>query len=76
MAYPAYTIDRIEKELSWRQVKLLLSCWKDEPPAVIIMTKVENMLEKKFGFKSISSSTETLSGDALVEHLERQGLLL
>lgn len=74
LAYPAYTIDRIETELSWRQVKLLLSCWKDEPPAVMIIAKVEDMLEKKFGFKSISTS-KTLSGTDLINHLEGQGLL-
>lgn len=74
LAYPAYTIDRIETELSWRQVKLLLSCWKDEPPVIMIIAKVEDMLEKKFGFKSISTSN-TLSGTDLINHLEGQGLL-
>lgn len=75
LAYPAYTIDRIETELSWRQVKLMLSCWKDEPPAVMIIAKVENMLEKKFGFKSITSTTKAIGGDDLIDHLEGQGLL-
>jgi len=74
LAYPAYTIDRIELELSWRQVKLLLSCWDDEPPTVMRIAKVENMLEKKFGFKSISK-TKALSGDDLINHLKEQGLL-
>lgn len=74
LAYPAYTIDRIETELSWRQVKLMLSCWKDNPPTVMIIAKVENMLEKKFGFKSIAT-IKTLNGDDLINHLEGQGLL-
>ena len=74
LAYPAYTIESIESGLSWRQVKLLLSCWDKEPPTIMRIAKVENMLEKKFGFKTISK-TKTLSGDDLINHLKGQGLL-
>ena len=75
--YSAYTINRIEAELSWRQVELLLACWEKEPPIVIRIAKVENMLEKKFGFKLISTSTtnKALSGDDTVNYLKGKGLL-
>ena len=74
LAYPGYTIESIESGLSWRQVKLLLSYWEEDPPTVLRIAKVESMLEKKFGFKSISK-TNLLSGDDLIDHLKGQGLL-
>jgi len=61
-------------ELSWRQVKLLLACWEEEPPIVNRIMRIENMLEAKFGLKSISAS-KPLGGDDLVNHLRGQGLL-
>jgi len=72
--YPGYTIESIESDLSWRQVKLLLSCWEEDPPMVLRIEKVESMLEQKFGFKTISK-TKLLGGDDLVNHLKGQGLL-
>ena len=74
LAYPGYTIERIETELSWRQVKRLFSYWEKEPPAAIGIMRISNMLEAKFGLKSISAS-KPLSGDDLVNHLRGQGLL-
>ena len=76
-AYPAYTIEHIETELSWREVKMLLECCGAEPPLLIRIARIENMLEQKFGFKSISTSTinKALSGDDSVNYLKGQGLL-
>lgn len=75
--YPAYTIECIETELSWREVEMLLKCCNAEPPLLIRIARIENMLGQKLGFKSISQSTtaKPLSGNDLVDHLKRQGLL-
>lgn len=73
IAYPAYTIESIETGLSNRQFNLLLACWKDELPTAMRITRIENMLEKKFGFKSIS--TRQGSSGSLISKLESGGWL-
>ncbi len=70
-AYPAYTIEHIETELSWREVKVLLACWDKEPPMSISIKRVENMLEKKFGFKTIS--TKPTNSNNLINQIEQMG---
>ena len=73
LAYPAYTVDRIESELSRRQLNLLLDCWGKEPPTAMRIARIANMLEKKFGFKTIS--TKSNGSGSLVSKLEAGGWL-
>jgi len=73
VAYPAYTIDGIEKGLSWRQVRKLLSYWEATPPMSRNLGRIETMLEKKFGIKF--ESTKPMKQEELVRKLEEFGWL-
>ena len=73
LAYPAYTIDTIENELSWRIINEMLGCWEDEPPVIKRISRIERMLEIKFGFKKTKQTP--LSSDQLVSRLIGEGLL-
>jgi len=44
VVYPAYTIDRIENELSHRQINELIKCWQDLQPICFINLKIRNIL--------------------------------
>lgn len=54
-AYPAYTVERIETELSWRMVKKLMDCWEKRTPGSLRIERIEKMLELKFNLKVVSS---------------------
>ena len=40
-------------------MRLLTDQWEKEPPASIAITRIEKMLEAKFGFNSISMKLQT-----------------
>ena len=71
--YPAYTIDKIETELSWREVKELMKYWSDGTTSYQALTRIEKMIEKKFGFEKVSS--KPLHGEELVNRLTQEGWL-
>ena len=72
LAYSGYTVRGIEEELSWREVKLLLDCWDDEPPAYMVGRKTEKVLEKAH---RITFQKRKVSSDELVARLEGLGWL-
>lgn len=49
--YPGYTIDRIDEELSLRQVKLLLDENLKEPSLYATMREINQMLKSFLGIK-------------------------
>ena len=71
--YPAYTVDRIETELSSREMESLMAEWKDSESSYKSIIRIEDMVKRKFGFKRVSS--KPLSGDALKNRLLQEGLL-
>lgn len=73
LAYPAYTIDRIECELSWRQVNELIACWERDPPQFETERRIMVMIEKAGGFERMSY--RPLSGDKLEQRLKSMGWL-
>lgn len=73
LAYPAYTIDRIETELSWRQVNELVACWGEDPPQFQTGRRIMDMIAKMGGFKRINF--RPLGGDKLEQRLKSMGWL-
>lgn len=73
LAYPAYTIDRIEAELSWRQVNELMECWQKHPPTFQTEKRIAAMVESMGGFKKMSY--KPLGGDKLEKRLQQMGWL-
>lgn len=73
LAYPGYTIQCIEDELSWRQVNELMACWQKDPPPFHTERRIMGMLEKMGGFKRLSY--KPLGGDKLEERLKGMGWL-
>jgi len=71
--YPAYTINSIEKELSWRQVKKQMACWKDSESSLKCLIGIEKMIEVKAGFKR--TAREVLGGEKLEAKLREVGWL-
>ena len=71
--YPAYTVERIETELSWREYGALVNCWRDEEYNFKSLYRIEDMIKTKFGFNKVSS--RPLSGDELVNRLTEEGML-
>ena len=65
IAYPAYTVERIETELSWRQVRLLTGQWIEDPPVSIVIARVEKMLEAKFGFSTVPMKLQTTHSEVM-----------
>ncbi len=72
MAYPGYTVQGIEEELSWREVDELFAAWEKEPPAFATQKRIARMIEKWGGFKV---APRPLGGDALLEELNQMGWL-
>jgi len=71
--YPAYTIERIEDELSWREVGKLIECWRDGESNFKTLCRIEDMIKKQFGFNKVSS--RPLHGDELLNKLTEEGML-
>ena len=71
--YPAYTIERIENELSWREYGALVNCWRNEESNFKSLYRIEDMIKTKFGFNKVSS--QPLHGDELLERLTEEGML-
>ena len=72
-AYPAYTVERIETELSWRQVKLLMTCWKDKDMVLKSLMRIERMLEIKFKMKRITH--KSLNDEQLLNSIQEMNWL-
>jgi hypothetical protein len=51
--YPAYTIRKIEEELSWRILKEMMNCWKDHKPGYMLTQRIEQILMKANGMIEI-----------------------
>jgi len=73
LAYPGYTIQCIEDELSWRQVNELLACWVKDPPQFLTEQRIASMIEKAGGFRRMSY--KPLGGDRLEQKLQSMGWL-
>jgi len=71
--YPAYTIENIETELSWREVGLLIKNWEAGESSYQKVTGIEKLLKAKFGIKKVS--IKPLSGDDLINRLIEEGSL-
>jgi hypothetical protein len=72
IAYPAYTVEGIRRELSWRQVNLLLGYWEDDEPVNITVNRIKEVLCKHTGLKF--EKVEKISVDNLINKLEDMGL--
>ena len=78
LAYPGYTLKKIEDELSWRQVEKLFEAWGDEEPEFRIMGKLKAIMEKHTGLKFTEKkkrkkAPSRLSSKELVAHLQGRG---
>jgi hypothetical protein len=71
-AYPGYTIEKIEYELSWRVVNNLMNCWSDRPPLLVRTERIEQMIQKKLGFKFVNKK---VSDETLLSELKGMGWL-
>jgi len=73
IAYPGYTVRKIEDELSPREIKELLATWGETQPVHISLGRVETMLAKVHGFKKKKKNSMGDSG--LLGMLKGEGLL-
>ena len=64
-AYPASTVERIETELSWRQVRLLQDQWGEQPPVSIAIARIEKMLEIRYGITRIPMKLQTTQQEVM-----------
>lgn len=51
-SYPSYDIEKI-RELSWREVNEMISCWKDSPPEYLMVERIGRMIGGATGQKNI-----------------------
>jgi hypothetical protein len=72
LAYPGYTVRRIEGELSWREVGALMARWHDEPPTFLTDRKVQKILQAGLGVKL---TEKKMANESLVQRLEGMGWL-
>lgn len=49
LAYPAYRIQNVDDELSWRQVGAMMEQWKNSPPQHLSIIRIEKMVEAATG---------------------------
>ncbi len=76
MVYPAYTVARIEDELSWRQVKLLVNCWKEEKPLIVMIDRLEKALLAHVKHQSgIVFQSAKQTDDNLLQGLSEMGFM-
>ena len=71
IAYPAYTVEGIRRELSWRQVNLLLENWENDEPVSMAMERIKEILSKHTGLKF--EKVEKVTVDRLANKLEDMG---
>jgi hypothetical protein len=76
-AYPAYTIKKIEDELSWRIVKEMLNCWEGRKPGFIVTERIEQILMKANGVVEIKKGEKfkPMSDEALLSKFAEKGWL-
>lgn len=78
LAYPAYTIEKIEAELSWRQINELVTYWEKHPPVHMRINKIEKgfmlHIKKQSGieFKEIKKAN---NDKELIQGLQSIGIL-
>jgi len=71
IAYPAYTVEGIRRELSWRQVNLLLENWENDEPVNFMLSMMKEILMKHTGIKF--EKAEKITVDGLANKLEDMG---
>jgi hypothetical protein len=49
LAYPGYTRERIEAEMSYADTEAYMRAWKDTPPPGILLSKLLSSIGKKDG---------------------------
>lgn len=63
LAYPGYTIKKIEDELSMRQVSLMMDFWQKEPPNFQKLNRIDAILQKGLGVRLVKSGGESQKAD-------------
>jgi len=71
IAYPAYTVEGIRRELSWRQVNLLLENWENDEPVSMAIERIKEILSKHTGLKF--EKVEKVTVDGLANKLKDMG---
>ena len=67
LAYPGYTIEKIEVELSWRRVGAMMDLWEGEnaEPTFQRMQRIVEILKKAHGIKYAKSADATSDADLI-----------
>lgn len=72
--YPAYTINKIEDELTWKDVTEMMSCWDDETTNLKLRQRMDMFFRKVHGL-TVEKKNEKLTDQALLNNLFQMGLL-
>lgn len=72
IAYTGYTIGRIKRELSWREVRELLTCWEDRLPICRQIERIEQAICKAHGLIWEKPPEDT--PDRIMMGLEEMGI--
>lgn len=73
--YPAYTIDKIEDELTWKDVTEMMSCWDDETTSLKLRQRMDMFFREVHGLKVEKKVSKKQSDEALLNNLFQMGLL-
>jgi hypothetical protein len=75
LAYPGYTIHKIEDELSWRVVKKMMGYWDKELPSFARNKRIEQILKTGLKVKITETPKGVDADDQLIATFRGQGWL-
>jgi len=77
--YPAYTIKKIEDELSWRIVREMMNCWDGEKTSLFLQQRFEALFKKAHNLviegEEKVAQMKQMSDQQLLSKLSQMGLL-
>jgi len=73
--YPSYTISKIEKELTWKDIKEMMSCWEDEKTSFLLRQRMDLFFRKVHGLTVEKKVNEKIKDEMLMNNLFQMGLL-
>lgn len=73
--YPAYTIDKIEDELTWKDITEMMSCWDDETTSLKLRQRMDLFFRKVHGLTVEKRKSKKVSDEELLNNLFQMGLL-
>lgn len=73
--YPAYTIERIENELSWRMIREMMKCWDHKKTSFFVNQRIEQILMKANNMIEVSTAGKSMGDTQLLSKFSQLGLL-